>query len=185
MNLDALRTYTPTRQSGDTYAAVLLPLILDDGQPRLVFIRRSEAVSRHPGQMGFPGGRREQEDQSLEATARREADEEIALPREQPEIIGRLDDIHTVTGYVVSPFVSRIPAAEYRPNSPEVAEVVTLPFPAFLQDEVYEAEWHDHPVYGEHLVPYFHVDGYTVWGATGRILLQFLELVTDWQAGSP
>ena len=99
-----------------------------------------------------------------------------------PEVVGRLDDIRTVTGYSVRPFVARVPDGDYRPTSPEAAAVVVLPVAGLTDPDNYEHEFRTHPDYGEALVHYFHVDGHTVWGATGRILVQLLELATDWRA---
>ena len=81
----------------------------------------------------------------------------------------------------VRPFVGRIPDREYLPTDEEVAEVVVLPVSALTDLDNYESERRDHPHYGEIRIHFFHVDGYTVWGATGRMLVQLLELATDWE----
>lgn len=130
--------------------------------------------------MSFPGGGREKVDEDLRATALRECHEEIGLRAEEIEFHGQLDDIRTVTQYVVTPFVGSIPDRTYDPAEQEVAEVVSLPVTALTDAENYEAEVRDHPDVGEITVHYFHVDGYTVWGATARILVQFLDVTTDW-----
>jgi hypothetical protein len=98
------------------------------------------------------------------------------------EIVGRLDDIATVTSYSVRPFVARAPDQEWVPDDREVAEVVLLPLAELTDLENYESERRDHPHYGDVRLHFFRVDGYTVWGATGNMLVQFLELATDWRA---
>jgi 8-oxo-dGTP pyrophosphatase MutT (NUDIX family) len=132
--------------------------------------------------MSFPGGGREPEDADIEATALREAFEEIGLQREEAEVVGRIDDIRTITEYAVTPVVARIPDREFLPDEREVAEVVVVAVADLLDWENYEVERREHPEYGEVVVHYFHVDDYTIWGATARILVQFLELTTDWRA---
>jgi len=182
MDLRRVAGHDPRRVTGgDRQAAVLVPVCERDDEPHLLFTKRADHLGEHPGQMSFPGGGRESVDDDMWATALREAEEEISLRGEEAEFVGRLDDIHTVTGYAVSPFVARVPDREYDPDEREVAEVAVLPLAGLLDHANYESERRDHPEYGESLVDFFHVDGYTVWGATGRILVQFLELVAEWE----
>jgi hypothetical protein len=96
-------------------------------------------------------------------------------------VIGRLDDIRTVSEYSVRPFVVRIPDRSYQPTDAEVAEVVVLPVEGLIDHGNYESERRDHPYYGDIRLHFFYVDGYTVWGATARMLVQFLELATEWR----
>lgn len=147
----------------------------------MLFIRRADNLGQHPGQMGFPGGGREPSDADLHATALREADEEIGLRPEEANLVGHLDDVRTISEYAVRPFVGRVADREYIPDGREVAEVVTLPVAGLVDLDNYESERRDHPHYGEIRLHFFRVDGYTVWGATGRMLVQLLELATDWE----
>jgi 8-oxo-dGTP pyrophosphatase MutT (NUDIX family) len=172
---------TPAEEPAAAEAAVLVPVLDRDGVPHLLFTKRADHLGEHPGQMSFPGGGREPSDSSLWATALREADEEIGLRADEVELVGRLDDIGTVSGYAVSPFVGRIPDREYVPDDREVAEIAVLSVPGLIDRENYEAERRDHPNYGPVRIHFFHVDGYTVWGATASILVQLLELTTDWR----
>lgn len=181
MDLSRVAAHSPLRITDERRnAAVLIPVVERPEGTGLLFTKRADHLEEHPGQMSFPGGGREPEDESMQATALREANEEIGLRATEAEIVGRLDDIRTITEYAISPFVGRIPAREYDPNDGEVAEIVVLPLEGLLERDNYEFECWDHPHYGEVTIHYFHVDGYTVWGATGRILVQFLELTTDW-----
>jgi len=182
MELGGVRGHEPLPVDDEPReAAVLAPVVVRDGVARLLFTKRADHLGEHPGQMSFPGGGREPSDDDLTATALREADEEIGLAAGEVEIVGRIDDIRTVTGYAVRPFVAVVPDREYAPDEREVAEVVLLPAPALTDPDNYESERREHPAYGEHRVHYFHVDGYTVWGATARMLVQLLELTTDWR----
>ena len=183
MDLSRLAGHTPsTVDDAGQQAAVLAPVLTREGNTCVLFTRRAEHLGEHPGQMSFPGGSREPEDGTLRATALREADEEIGLRGEEVTVVGRLDDIQTVTGYSVRPFVGQIPDREYDPDEREVAEVVALPVSSLTNPTNYESERRDHPVYGTHRIHYFYVGAYTVWGATGVMLTQLLELTTAWRA---
>lgn len=182
MDVDRLDDRTPRRVEGDgRAAAVLVPIIDRNRHGSLLFTKRSELLGDHPGQMSFPGGGREPGDNDLYETALREADEEIGLKSKEVDTIGRLDEIRTVSEYVVTPFVVRIPDREYTPDGHEVVEVTILPVRALCEPVNYERVWRTRPDGTGRWVHYFRVDGYTVWGATGRILAQLLELTTDWQ----
>jgi 8-oxo-dGTP pyrophosphatase MutT (NUDIX family) len=187
MDLRRVAEHTPRRVTDEEReAAVLVPVIdrvSEQGdEPHLLLTKRADHLGEHPGQMSFPGGGREPSDDDLRATALREAREEIALQPDDAEFVGRLDDIRTVTGYSVTPYVARAADRDYRPDEREVAEIATLPVSGFLDPDNYEAKRREHPRYGDIVIHFFHVDGYTVWGATGRIVVQLLELTTDWRA---
>ena len=161
-------------------AAVIAPVVAGEDGTRLVFTKRADHLGEHPGQMSFPGGGREPVDADLRATARREAREEIGLAPPELDVVGRLDDIRTITNYAVRPYVARVPDREYTPDRREVAEVAVLAVDDLTDLDNYESERREHPHYGDIRVHFFRVDGYTVWGATARILVQLLELTTDW-----
>ena len=183
MDLSRVAERSPRRVTDQKReAAVLVPVIERESGPHLLFTKRSEDLRDHPGQMSFPGGGREPQDEDRYATALREANEEIGLRSEEATFVGQLDDIRTVTDYSISPFVVRIADRRYEPDLREVAEIAVLPIAALTDPANHEYEHREHPYYGEIVIHYFHVNGYTVWGATGRIVVQFLELVTDWTA---
>jgi 8-oxo-dGTP pyrophosphatase MutT (NUDIX family) len=182
MNFQRVSDYEPiVVEDQPREAAVVVPVVVRPEADAILFTKRADHLSDHPGQMSFPGGGREPEDDDLFDTALREAEEEIGLDRRAVSVVGRLDDIRTVSEYSVRPFVARIPDRTYHPTDAEVAEVLTLRVPPLLERSNYESERRDHPYYGEIRLHFFYVDGYTVWGATARMLVQFLELATDWQ----
>ncbi|WP_137283597.1 NUDIX hydrolase [Halorussus salinisoli] len=166
----------------DHDAAVLAPVVEREGDHYLLFTKRADHLGEHAGQMSFPGGGREPSDADLRATALREAEEEIGLRADEADVVGRLDDIRTTSRYAVTPYVATVPDRTYTPDEREVAEIAVLPVTELLDLDNYESERREHPQYGEAIVHFFHVGGYTVWGATARILVQLLELTTDWRA---
>lgn len=158
-------------------AAVLL-LLTDRAGPHVLFTKRTERVSHHKGQISLPGGIVETHDSSRLETALREAKEEIGLPREAVEIIGTLDDTETrATQFVITPFVGIIrEPVRYTPDGSEIERVLEVPLDALLDPanfrvEVWERADHTQPVY------FFDYRGETIWGATARILRQFLDVV--------
>lgn len=182
MDWERITALEPTREiEGERQAAVLAPVITRSTGPHLLFTKRAAHLGQHPGQMSFPGGGREPEDDSLETTALREAHEEIGLHPEEVDVVGRLDDIPTISGYGVRPFVARAPDREYVPNEHEVAEIAVLSLDELTDLDNYRSECRVHSERDDVRIHYFEVDGYTVWGATGRILVQFLEVATDWE----
>ncbi|ADJ16220.1 NUDIX hydrolase [Halalkalicoccus jeotgali] len=183
MDLSRVAGREPRRVTGEEReAAVLVPVVRRAEGPHVLFTKRAEDLSDHPGQMSFPGGGRETYDADIYATALREGHEEIGLREEEVGYVGQLDDIRTVTEFSITPFVVEIPDRTYEPNDREVAEIAVLPIAGLVNDANHELERREHPYYGEIVIHYFRVGGYTVWGATGRIVVQFLELVTDWRA---
>lgn len=182
MDLSRVAAHRPSAVTDEEReAAVLAPIIDRDGDEYLLFVKRADHLGEHAGQMAFPGGGREPSDADLQATAVREAKEEIGLRPGEPEIIGRLDDIRTVTRYSVRPFVGCVPDRAYEPDGREVAEIAVLAIDDLMDLDNYESERRNHPHYGDIRLHFFHVDGYTVWGATARMLVQLLELSTAWE----
>ena len=162
---------------------MLAPVIERGGDAHLLFTKRAEHLGEHPGQMSFPGGGREPADRTLTDTALREANEEVGMRPDEVDVVGRMDDTRTSSHYAVRPFVGVAPDREYVPDESEVAEVAVLAIDDLTDPANYESERRlAHPEYGDHRVHYFHVDGYTVWGVTGRMVVQLLEFTTDWRA---
>jgi 8-oxo-dGTP pyrophosphatase MutT (NUDIX family) len=163
---------------GGTDAAVLLALYGWPDEPGLIFTERRSDLRRHAGEISFPGGREDEGDRDLIATALREAEEEIALAPAAVEIVGALPPVGTfVTGYRVHPFVGRVadPAElGLEPNPTEVETVLT--FSLQLLRENYEMRRLVRLGTAIH-TPTYEVEGQLIWGATARILGDFLDRV--------
>lgn len=159
-------------------AAVLVPLVIDQGEPRLVLTRRAEDMSSHRGQVAFPGGHAEPTDRDLIETALREAEEEVALGREHVEVLGMIDDFPTHDGRMtVTPVLGLVRSLpQLRPEPGEVARVFHIPVSALQRREGWRVEavsWRAQrwPVY------HFDHDGETLWGLSAYITLQVLALL--------
>jgi 8-oxo-dGTP pyrophosphatase MutT (NUDIX family) len=159
---------------GRTDAAVLVALAVEDGELMAVLTERRADLRRHAGEISFPGGRRDEGDVDLVATALREAHEEIGLPPEAVEVIGALQPTPTIaTGYAVYPFVGLIePGQTWKLSPREVAEVLELPLAALSAG------------YGRRRlirrgIPIrtdtYVVDDRLIWGATARILADLFD----------
>jgi 8-oxo-dGTP pyrophosphatase MutT (NUDIX family) len=144
-------------------SAVLLPLLQRDDGWHVLFIRRSQTVHSHKGQIAFPGGCWEDTDESILHTALRETREELGDTIRPVHLLGSLPSVTThSTGYIIYPFVGILEEPlDLVPDSREVADVITLPLNAFLNPSALE------PVE-------FDIGDLNVWGATARITHQFL-----------
>jgi len=181
MDLSGIRRHTPTTIAARREAAVLAPVVERDGDAHLLFTKRAAHLGRHPGQMSFPGGGREPRDASLTETALREANEEIGLRPDEVDVLGRIDDVTTTSAYAITPFVGVVPDREYAPDESEVAEVILVSVDALTDPDNYESAQRRDPARGTYRLHFFHIDGYTVWGATGGMVVQLLERTTSWQ----
>lgn len=169
---------TSLADDGRTRAAVLIPLQAADDDVHIVYTRRAPDLPHHAGQVAFPGGTRDPGDASLEATALREAYEEIGLTPADVTVLGKLDDIHTVSSrFVISPFVARVPYPyAWRPHPAEVDAIFSVPVPRLLAPDAERQELWD---FGGRKVPIdlFPVDDHVIWGATHRITRSLLDLL--------
>jgi 8-oxo-dGTP pyrophosphatase MutT (NUDIX family) len=159
-------------------AAVVVPFFEKNSEPYLLFTKRTEMVQHHRGEICFPGGTRDETDPDLNSTALRELQEEIAVPRQSVEILGRLDTLRTVSSsYLVVPYVAILqPNLSFRPNPEEVAEILEIPFRHFLDPSIFRVEMR---TVEQEVVPvyYYQWKGHTIWGITGRILKMLLDLL--------
>ena len=158
-------------------AAVLIPLYHKQGEYHILFTKRTEIVKDHKGQISFPGGAYEKEDGILLNTALRESTEEIGLAAEAVEILGELDDYRTIdSGYIISPFVGVIPWPYPLKVDPiEVAKIVEVPISALLNKSYLRLGT---DILNDQVITayFYHYQGEIIWGATARILNQFLDI---------
>jgi len=163
---------------GGTDAAVLVPLHGWPDAPGLIFTERRADMRRHAGEISFPGGRRDDADADLTATALREAEEEIGLDPATVEICGALPPAATfVTGYRIHPFVGLVAEPAELNLVPNPAEVETvLAFTLAALRDGYEMRRLVRRGVAIH-TPAYEVDGHLIWGATARILGDLLARV--------
>lgn len=158
-------------------SAVILPIYYKDGEYYILFTKRTEKVKYHKGQISFPGGAYEERDGTLLNTALRECAEEISLKAESVEILGELDDTATTTSsYIISPFVAAIPwPYQFKLDDYEAEEIIEVPISALLDESSLhlETETIDGEIFPSY---YYHYQGNIIWGATARILNQFLDI---------
>lgn len=157
-------------------AAVLIPLIPTGGGWSLLFSRRSKNLAAHSGQIAFPGGG-VHPGEALEAAAVREAHEEVGIASERVELIGRLDDLVTNSGFLVAPFAGVIDQRiDYVLQASEVDEVFEVPIEALLKPDQPDVRYV--PFRSKHYPAYFYrYEHHEIWGLTGRILKHFLDFV--------
>jgi len=160
-------------------AAVLLPLFDKEGVCSILFTKRTNEVRHHKGEISFPGGMFDEEDGDLERTALREASEEIGLKETDARILGALDDIVTVTEFIVTPFVGVIPYPyPFRPSPVEIAELIEVPLAALLDPGCFGEKEIIHNYDQKRIVEAYQYREHSIWGATASILRQFLELIS-------
>lgn len=155
-------------------AAVLIPLYVREKALWTLFTKRTDLVEHHKGQISFPGGGRHDADANLWETAIRETEEEIGVPRTGVKVLGALPKLVTVTDFEVSPFVGAIPyPTPFVPHAGEVESIIEVPVSYLLDPMVVEerpVKWKGRDV----MTLVYHYKGHAIWGATARILADFL-----------
>jgi 8-oxo-dGTP pyrophosphatase MutT (NUDIX family) len=155
-------------------AAVLIPLYVREKALWTLFTKRTEMVEHHKGQISFPGGGRSDADANLWETAIRETEEEIGVPRAGVRILGALPKLETVTDFEISPFVGAIPyPTAFTLHAGEVESIIEVPMSYLLDPMVVEerpVKWKGRNV----MTLVYHYKGHAIWGATARILADFL-----------
>ena len=159
-------------------AGVLLLVYVKNGELCVLLNKRTSRVEHHKGEISFPGGGKDPEDQTLMDTALREAYEEMGIDRDDVEVICQLDRVSTRSGFAITPFVGTIPSSYPFKSSPiEVAEVIEVPLASLMSPNnrivdgrigVVEDGPNYSYTYGEHII----------WGATARILTQLFGLIS-------
>ena len=175
----AAEANTPAAWPEARIAAVLLPIYAREGHPYLLFTRRSSSLAKHSGEISFPGGSRDEPDESLAATALRESYEELRLPAEGVEILGQLPIVFSaVSNFLVTPVVGWLGEglAPLTPNPAEVAEVIEVPLAALADPAIFHEEmWRR--AGQRHLVYFYDYGAYRIWGLTGHFVHTFLDLL--------
>lgn len=160
-------------------SAVLIILYHEDDKLKIVFIRRSEYVGIHSGQIAFPGGRYEESDENLKTTALREVEEEIGIKADTVEILGHLTDLYIPpSNFLVRAYIGYL---EEKPvfniDDREVQEVLVLNYEHFKRPDVIKVrEFKAHNSTRLTKAPYFEIEGAIIWGATAMILTELLDL---------
>lgn len=175
---DFLAEYRPQRLSHDRAipAGVLLLLYEKAGELYIVLTRRTEDVEHHKGETSFPGGAFDLDDGDLLTTALRETEEEIGVRPEDVEVLGQLDDIVTITGFLVRPFVGVLGTSSYPfvVSAREVAELVEVPLRHLMDERNLEQGTRR---FGDRWFPVlsYRYGDHRIWGATARIFKGFFD----------
>jgi 8-oxo-dGTP pyrophosphatase MutT (NUDIX family) len=162
-----------------TRAAVLVPLVDRQDGLTVLLTKRTDHLHDHAGQISFPGGRIDAADADAVAAALREAEEEVGLPRERVEVIGRLDTYITRTGFEVTPVIGLVdPPTAFAPDPFEVAEVFEVPLSFIAARD--SAQRHSRQFQGK--TRYFYVfpwQSYFIWGATAGMLVNLADILRE------
>jgi 8-oxo-dGTP pyrophosphatase MutT (NUDIX family) len=159
-------------------AAVLVPLVMRPDGLTVLLTQRTQHLAAHPGQISFPGGKQEPSDSGAVDAALREAEEEVGLPRDHVEVIGRLDTYVTSTGFEVTPVVGLVRAPyPSRPDPVEVAEIFEVPLSFILDPANRRRDSREYS--GRRRVFYaFPYEQRYIWGATAGMLVNLVEVLT-------
>ena len=160
-------------------ASVIIPLLEVECEVFVMLTQRSKRLRSHAGQVSFPGGKQDQQDDNSLETAIRETHEEIGLPKEKIEIIGTLDQILSLHHYLVTPFVAIIPGDFVPiPNEDEIDAVFKVPLSFFMKNDQHWTEEFETP-FAKVLAHHFEFEGFDIWGLTAKLILRLLEIGLD------
>lgn len=161
------------------HAGVLIPLLAENGMHRVLFTKRTDIVEHHKGQISFPGGAADAEDKSIEETVIREAYEEIGLPEEDVEILGRVDDTLTLeSSFVVHPFVGLIHSRNnFVISKKEVERIIKVPWNSLISSNMDERTCSVERAGVVYQTPAFEYDGDVIWGATANMMQNFIDIL--------
>jgi 8-oxo-dGTP pyrophosphatase MutT (NUDIX family) len=170
---------TGREEAALTAAAVLVPIVRRDPELTVIFTQRTAHLRAHSGQVSFPGGRAEPHDATPEFTALREAHEEIGLPMERVEVLARLPDYLTRTGFRVTPVVGLLePPIVLTPDPREVDEVFEVPLAFLLDPSNHQRRTRE--LQGRTVEYYVMQFGERViWGATAGMLVNLYRHLAD------
>ncbi|MCM8570721.1 CoA pyrophosphatase [Gramella jeungdoensis] len=151
----------------------------EDSLTRLVLILRKAYKGVHSNQIGFPGGRVEEEDRDLQDTALRETEEEVGIPQKEIQVVKKLSRLYIPpSNFWVQPFLGIVESTPHMiPQESEVEEILKVKLTDFLDDRNIISE-NLSTSYARNIeVPAYKLNGYTVWGATGMMLSEIRELI--------
>ncbi len=174
-----------SRTKSSTKKAAVLILLYPKGRSLFtVFIRRTQYLGLHSGQISLPGGKMEQDDSDISTTALREAEEEIGITRNDVKIVGNLSQLFIpVSNMLVFPVIGYIP---YRPDFTkhpgEVDELIETSIDEFLRPGIVQNKI-EKILFRKAVVPFYNIDGNHIWGATAMIISEFTELLQRIKSG--
>ncbi|MDK2777537.1 MAG: CoA pyrophosphatase [Pseudomonadota bacterium] len=158
----------------DLAEAGVLVALTDEESPHLLLTRRSANLSSHQGEVAFPGGKRDPEDDSIVVTALREAEEEVALPRDSVCIVGEMDQVVSRFGYLVTPVLALIPPGlEYVANPSELDAVFSVPLSHFRAPPSGYFER------GKVRIPSYDFGEFHIWGLTAMMIAEMMNNFWD------
>ena len=160
-------------------AAIMLLLYPKDGEYCILLNKRSEDVEHHKGEISFPGGAKDPEDRDFLDTALRETEEEMGIKRSDVTVLGQLDDMATRSGFKIQAYAGTINYPyDFKPSEIEIAEVLEVPLSVLLDPACVRVEtrWEEGREVSSRSYAY---NGHLIYGATARILQQFLCLFQD------
>ncbi|BAI81373.1 NUDIX hydrolase [Deferribacter desulfuricans SSM1] len=164
----------------DKSAAVLIPFIYNDDNLEIIFTKRQPWLNNHSGEVSFPGGGAEDDDNTLRDTALRETFEETGISISDVEILGKLDDEYSITNIKVTPYVGfvakNLKEVNFKKDETEVERIFTVPVTYFYNENIFWTEnWVRNSEKRE--VYFYKYDDLIIWGLTGRILFKMLNLI--------
>lgn len=165
-------------EAGPVPAAVLLPLFMKGGEYHLLFTKRTPHLTHHSGEISFPGGVCDPGDLDYADTARREAWEEVGIAPADVELLGELDDCHSIHNYLVTPVVGVFP--ENYPltvNDAEIERLIEVPLSHFAKPEFRRIEYWEYKGMKDYPMYFYRYGEDEIWGLTARILKNFLDVL--------
>ncbi len=158
-------------------AAVLLPILVGDVPEKLLLTRRSDKLRRQPGDIAFPGGAVDPEDPTALHAALRESREEVGLLTEHVKVLGQMDERATVTGFRITPFVGAVDGPYPFRTNHEVDALIEVPIETLRDPDILEVENRRMPDGSMRDVYHYHFEGHDIWGITGQLIKEFLDLM--------
>lgn len=180
---EKLKLYPATQigQAPDGFreAAVLLPLVEVKGQIHVLLTRRTLEVKTHKGQVAFPGGMKDPEDQTLELTALRETQEEIKISPDQISVLGHLNDRLTISDFLVRPFVgliSHLPEGTLQLRNQEIERVFTVPLEWLANPDKVRIELWERQKFIR-MMHFWQYDNEIIWGMSAEVIAELIEVL--------